>query len=172
MATKNRAFTLYDDCLGVGLLVAVGNDLVEISHFDARSDALEAAERRHAGADSDPEHPVLREAVRQLDAYFAGELQAFDLPLAPRGTEFQQRVWKALQGIPFGSTCSYGDVAREVGRAGGARAVGQANRNNPLGVVVPCHRVIAADGSLGGYAGGLDRKRRLLELEGVRLGLF
>lgn len=118
----------------------------------------------------DPGHPVLRETIRQLDAYFAGHLHRFDLPLEPTGTQFQRQVWAALQEIPYGETRSYGDLAREVGRAGGARAVGQANRNNPIGVIVPCHRVVAADGSLGGYAGGLDRKRRLLALEGVRIG--
>lgn len=169
MPAGNRAYVLFDDPLGSALAVAAGDALVELSHFDARPDALEAAEGRYAGAVADPSHPVLRETVRQLEAYFAGRRQRFDVPLDPRGTEFQRRVWSALLDIPFGETRSYGDLAREVGRAGGARAVGQANRNNPIGVIVPCHRVIAADGSLGGYAGGLDRKRRLLALEGVRL---
>lgn len=169
MASRNRAFALIDDPLGVALAVATETALVELSHFDDDPDALEAAERRLPDAISGPRHPVLRETARQLGEYFAGSLRRFDLPLAPRGTDFQRRVWAALEEIPYGETCSYGDLAREVGRAGGARAVGQANRNNPIGVIVPCHRVIAADGTLGGYAGGLERKRRLLALEGVRL---
>ena len=92
---------------------------------------------------------------------------AFDLPLDPEGTDFQRRVWRALLDIPYGETRSYADLARAVGSPRAMRAVGQANRRNPIGVVVPCHRVIAADGTIGGYAGGLDRKRHLLRLEGV-----
>lgn len=170
MPSRNLSYALLDDPLGVALAAATGNALVELSHFDQREGALEAAESRHPGAVFDPDHPVLRETIRQLDAYFAGHLRRFDLPLEPAGTRFQRQVWAALRQIPYGETRSYGDLARQVGRAGGARAVGQANRNNPIGVIVPCHRVVAADGSLGGYAGGLDRKRRLLALEGVRIG--
>jgi methylated-DNA-[protein]-cysteine S-methyltransferase len=107
----------------------------------------------------------LRAAREQLEQYFAGRRVAFDLPLALRGTPFQTRVWKALQRIPFGSTASYGDVARTIGAPGASRAVGGANHRNPIAIVVPCHRVIGADGSLTGYGGGEARKRRLLELE-------
>jgi methylated-DNA-[protein]-cysteine S-methyltransferase len=110
-----------------------------------------------------------REAVRQLDEYFAGERRAFDLPLAPRGTAFQQKVWETLRKIPWGKTASYAEVARRVGSPKGMRAVGGANGRNPIAIIVPCHRVIAADGTLGGYGGGLHRKRFLLELEGVSL---
>jgi methylated-DNA-[protein]-cysteine S-methyltransferase len=102
---------------------------------------------------------------RQLDAYFAGELEDFDLRLAPSGTPFQMQVWSALRAIPYGATASYGDIARAVGQPGAARAVGGANNRNPIAIVVPCHRVIGASGSLTGYGGGLDRKRRLLALE-------
>ena len=109
--------------------------------------------------------PPLAEARIQLEAYFAGDLRVFDLPLAPEGTDFQLRVWKELSKIPYGETISYGELARRVGDPGAARAVGLANGANPLPVIVPCHRVIGADGSLTGYGGGLDRKRRLLELE-------
>lgn len=107
-----------------------------------------------------------REAIRQLEAYFAGKLQDFTLSLAPQGTEFQLRVWHALAEIPFGTTISYGELARRVGRPRAFRAVGAANGRNPLPIVLPCHRVIGSDGSLTGYGGGLHIKRALLELEG------
>jgi methylated-DNA-[protein]-cysteine S-methyltransferase len=105
------------------------------------------------------------EPRRQLDAYFAGELERFDLRLAPSGTPFQLQVWRALCEIPYGTTASYGEIACAVGQPGAARAVGGANNRNPIAIVVPCHRVIGAGGSLTGYGGGLDRKRLLLELE-------
>jgi methylated-DNA-[protein]-cysteine S-methyltransferase len=105
------------------------------------------------------------ELARQLDAYFAGELRDFELALAPAGTPFQQEVWSALRAIPYGQTASYGEIADAVGQAGAARAVGGANNRNPIAIVVPCHRVIGASGSLTGYGGGLDRKRHLLALE-------
>jgi methylated-DNA-[protein]-cysteine S-methyltransferase len=105
-------------------------------------------------------------AVReQLGEYFAGEPREFELPVAPRGNEFQRRVWGLLTRIPYGETRSYGDLARELGDVSLSQAVGAANGLNPLSVVVPCHRVVAADGNLRGYAGGLGRKRYLLELE-------
>jgi len=112
---------------------------------------------------------ALRPVREQVAAYFARELVEFDLPLAPAGTAFQQRVWGALRTIPFGHTISYGEQARRVGNQAGARAVGAANGRNPISIVVPCHRVIGADGSLTGYGGGLPRKRWLLAHEGVSL---
>ncbi|MET9529926.1 MULTISPECIES: methylated-DNA--[protein]-cysteine S-methyltransferase [unclassified Streptomyces] len=102
---------------------------------------------------------------RQLREYFDGERQDFDLPLAPQGNDFQRRVWDLLTTIPYGETCSYGDLARRLGEPALAQAVGAANALNPVSVVIPCHRVVATDGSLRGYAGGLDRKRFLLGLE-------
>ena len=105
------------------------------------------------------------EARRQLAAYFAGALAAFDLPLAPRGTPFQQRVWAELRRIPAGETVSYGALARRLGRPGAARAVGLANGRNPIFLVIPCHRVVGAKGQLVGYGGGLERKAALLALE-------
>lgn len=102
---------------------------------------------------------------RQLQEYFAGARRQFDLVLCPAGTPFQQAVWRALQAIPYGATCSYGDIARAIGRPKAVRAVGAANGRNPIPIVVPCHRVIGGDGSLTGYGGGLPRKRALLELE-------
>ncbi len=105
------------------------------------------------------------EAAEQLRSYFAGELEAFDLPLAPVGTPFQRRVWDALREVPYGETVTYAELAVAVGRPGAARAVGHANGRNPIAVVIPCHRVIGSDGTLTGYAGGLERKRALLDLE-------
>lgn len=114
------------------------------------------------GAD---ESPLLFEAERQLEAYFAGRRRVFELPLCAQGTPFQQSVWRALTSIPYGETATYGDVARAIGRPRACRAVGMANHVNPLPVFIPCHRVIGAGGALTGYAGGLDVKRFLLELE-------
>lgn len=107
-----------------------------------------------------------REASAQLEAYFAGELRKFDLALTPEGTPFQREVWSALTNIPYGETVSYGELARRLGRPNASRAVGAANGRNPIPIVIPCHRVIGADGSLTGFGGGLSIKRRLLELEG------
>ena len=105
------------------------------------------------------------ETQRQLQAYFAGQLTAFDLPLATVGTEFQQRVWKALVGIPYGQTVSYGALAAQIGQPNASRAVGLANGRNPISIIVPCHRVIGANGKLTGYGGGIGRKQALLALE-------
>jgi methylated-DNA-[protein]-cysteine S-methyltransferase len=131
---------------------------------------MDAAKYRPADADVFGEYAGKVEepfasAARQLDAYFAGELRAFDLPLAPRGDEFHHQVWTLLRDIPYGETRTYGDLARALGDRNLAQAVGTANGRNPIAVVVPCHRVIGADGSLVGYAGGLERKRFLLALE-------
>ncbi|MGZ4591625.1 MAG: methylated-DNA--[protein]-cysteine S-methyltransferase [Actinomycetes bacterium] len=109
--------------------------------------------------------PVLAETVSQLTAYFAGERTDFDLPLSPTGTPFQLRVWQALRDIPYAETINYGQLAGRVGNIKASRAVGLANGRNPISIVVPCHRVIGANGSLTGYGGGLDRKRTLLDLE-------
>jgi methylated-DNA-[protein]-cysteine S-methyltransferase len=110
---------------------------------------------------------ALAEPVRQLRAYFAGELRDFDLPLAPAGTPFQLRVWRELRNIPYGQTISYGELARRIGSPNGSRAVGLANGANPISIVVPCHRVIGSNGKLTGYGGGLENKERLLALERV-----
>jgi methylated-DNA-[protein]-cysteine S-methyltransferase len=116
----------------------------------------------------DPRHPVLREAMAQLAGWFAGERTRFELPLdLQAGTPFQQDVWSALLAIPRGGTTSYAELARRVGRPGAARAVGAAVGRNPISIVVPCHRVLGSGGSLTGYAGGLERKAALLQLEGI-----
>ena len=116
-------------------------------------------------ADAVRDDGPLREARRQLEEYFAGERQEFSLALEAEGTDFQRRVWTALGDIPFGETISYGELARRIGNPRAVRAVGLANGRNPISIIVPCHRVIGADGSLTGYGGGLDRKRFLLALE-------
>ncbi len=115
---------------------------------------------------------VLREAIRQLAAYFAGELEIFDLPLAPEGTPFQLAVWRRLNDIPYGETISYGELARRLGNPKASRAVGLANGANPIPIVIPCHRVIGSNGKLTGYGGGLPIKEKLLALERRQLRLL
>ena len=121
-----------------------------------------------AAAEARSTEPLLLDAEAQLDAYFAGELERFELPLALRGTEFQRAVWEALRDIPYGSTTTYLELAAAIGRPSACRAVGAANGRNPLAVIVPCHRVIGAAGALTGYGGGLERKRLLLALEAAK----
>ena len=140
-------------------LVEAGGALVAI-HFDAPADGSPRHERGGSA--------VLTEAHRQLSEYFAGTRREFDLPLRPVGTDFQRRVWDVLATVPWGTTTTYGAIAARLGLPPGAsRAVGAANGANPLPVVLPCHRVIGSDGTLTGYAGGLERKALLLRLEGV-----
>ena len=142
--------------VGELLLISDGEALTGI-HFDG-----------HHGRSPTPggEHdPIIAEAARQLRAYFAGERESFALPLHPAGTPFEVEVWEELRRIPYGETLSYGELADRVGHPGAARAVGRANACNPIPIVVPCHRVIGADGSLTGFGGGLDTKRRLLDHE-------
>ncbi|CAG4975753.1 MAG: methylated-DNA--[protein]-cysteine S-methyltransferase [Lysobacter sp.] len=151
------------------LLLAAGDDGLHAIEFHASRHPV----RR--GADwQQGHHPLLDRAREQLAAYFAGERHGFDLPLAPRGTEFQRAVWHALASIPYGQTVSYAQLAARVGRPTATRAVGAANGRNPLPIVLPCHRVIGADGSLTGFGGGLPTKQFLLELEGAlpRADLF
>ena len=141
-----------------------GSAIVGVWMANAEPDDVSWADRR--GADS-----LLDEARRQLVAYFAGGLRAFDLPLAPNGTEFQRRVWTELTKIPFGATISYARLARRVSNAAAVRAVGAANGRNPIPIIVPCHRVIGSDGSLTGFGGGLARKQWLLNHEGGQIEL-
>jgi methylated-DNA-[protein]-cysteine S-methyltransferase len=153
-----RTHTVTDSPLGPLTLVATGGVL----------SGLFMGGQRHRPAEEtfgDPDDSGFPEAVRQLTAYFAGELKDFDLPLRLSGTPFQERVWTALRGIPYGETVSYGELADRLGQPTAARAVGLANGRNPIGIIVPCHRVVGAGGSLTGYGGGLDRKRWLLALE-------
>lgn len=142
-----------------------------ISASDAGVHAIEFHAPRHAVVRdvrwrAGP-HPLLDAIAAQLDEYFAGTRQSFDLPLAPEGTDFQRTVWHALAAIPYGETISYAQLAARIGRPSAVRAVGAANGRNPIPIVLPCHRVIGADGSLTGFGGGLPTKRFLLALEGA-----
>jgi methylated-DNA-[protein]-cysteine S-methyltransferase len=157
-----------DSPIGPLTLAGRGSALTNLRMVD------QTYEPGHTGWSLDP--GAFTVVVEQLDAYFAGELSDFDVELDLRGTGFQQRVWKALLTIPYGETRSYGEIAEQIGAPGAARAVGLANGHNPIAIIVPCHRVIGASGSLTGYGGGLDRKRTLLALEkrrtSVNLTLF
>ncbi len=157
-------YTHCDSPVGMLLLTADDKALTGIHFSGGRQPEIEADWRER------PDHPVLRAAARQLEEYFAGRRRRFDLPLAPEGTPIQRAVWEALRAIPYGETQSYGDVARRIGRPKAVRAVGAANGSNPISIVVPCHRVIGADGSLTGYGGGLPRKKKLLALEQAASG--
>jgi methylated-DNA-[protein]-cysteine S-methyltransferase len=157
-----RACARYDGPLGRMLLAATDRGLAGV-WFEGQKHGPDST-----GWPEDPRDPVLREAAAQLRAYFAGERDDFTLPLDLQGgTAFQQSVWSALREIPRGGTASYGQLARRLGRPQAARAIGAAVGRNPVSVVVPCHRVLGTDGSLTGYAGGLDRKTALLKLEGA-----
>ena len=143
---------------------------LRIIEYEGAITAIEFTPYRDADGrprgDRDDDHPVLVEARRQLTAYFDRDLKEFDLPLAPQGSDFQQRVWEQLRGIGYGETASYGQIAARLGMTNAAsRAVGLANGRNPIPIVIPCHRVIGADGTLTGYAGGLERKQLLLDVE-------
>lgn len=148
--------------IGELLLVSDGEALTAVQFDDAR---------RGAPTPDGAADPVIAEAADQLRAYFAGTRTTFDLPLRAAGTPFEQGVWQALQAIPYGETTSYGELAAQLGEPGAARAVGRANGRNPIPIIVPCHRVIGADGSLTGFGGGLACKRALLDLERGALSL-
>jgi len=161
---KTTRDTLYwheiDSPVGRLLLAGDGDSLIQVG-FQSGPRPLRPADSWIV--DGAP----FRAVVAQLHEYFAGKRRRFDLPLAPRGTDFQRRVWRALTEIPYGNTISYGELARRIGKPSASRAVGLANGANPLPIIVPCHRVIGADGSLTGFGGGLPIKRRLLALEGT-----
>jgi methylated-DNA-[protein]-cysteine S-methyltransferase len=163
------AWSLYQSPIGPLTLVVRGERLLTLA-FDADPARTAAALARRL--DADAAAGMAPRALRnRLDRYFGGEVDALDRIVAePGGTPFQDRVWTALRAIPAGTTTSYGELARRIGRPGAVRAVGAANGANPVAVVVPCHRVIGANGSLVGYGGGLDRKRWLLAHEGVMPG--
>ncbi len=157
LSTPAGEFTVAVNAAGAVVAAIFGGREALASVTDGRSGAdASAGAKAQAG---------LATARAQLEEYFAGERREFDLPLAPEGSDFQKRVWAALREIPFGETRSYGDLAESLGSS--PRAVGRANATNPICVIVPCHRVIGADGTLTGYAGGMDNKRWLLEHEGA-----
>ncbi|MFI9050826.1 methylated-DNA--[protein]-cysteine S-methyltransferase [Streptomyces sp. NPDC053427] len=159
---------LADTPVGPLTLVALGDALTGLYMTDQRH----RPPQETFGTPADPDDPPFAATIAQLRAYFRGELTTFDLPLALRGTPFQRRVWAALCTIPYGETVSYGRLAEQLGVPTAARAVGLANGRNPVGIIVPCHRVVGANGSLTGYGGGLDRKRRLLDFERTENVLF
>jgi methylated-DNA-[protein]-cysteine S-methyltransferase len=159
-----RCHTVLDSPLGPLTVVVEDDQLVGLYVEQGLAKALERSAT--LGTPSDPEDvPLLQAVADQLAAYFRGELTEFDLPVAAAGTPFQQRVWEALQRIPYGETWSYGRLATEIGNPAASRAVGAANGRNPVSIVVPCHRVIGSTGRLTGYAGGLTTKEQLLAHE-------
>lgn len=157
-------YTWMDDSPVGRLLLAGDGDALQFLVFDQ----LKSRERHRLPQPGwEESSKPFREVIRQLRAYFAGKLQEFDVPLQGDGTDFQKDVWKALRDVPYGHTASYGEIAKAVGRPKACRAVGLANGRNPISIIVPCHRIIGSNGKLVGYGGGLDRKTRLLQLEGV-----
>ena len=160
--TGLRSHAVIDSPIGP-LTLAADNGQLSGLYMEIRGHEPEPASLGLPGAIEDD--PALAAAAQQLTAYFAGELSSFDLPLSMAGTSFQQTVWASLRDIPYGETISYGELARRIGQPSASRAVGLANGRNPISIVVPCHRVVGANGSLTGYGGGLDRKRYLLALE-------
>jgi methylated-DNA-[protein]-cysteine S-methyltransferase len=156
--------TVIDSPVGPLLLVARDGALAGL-YMNERAPVRVMAAIDNDGGPGDADAAMFEEAARQLGEYFEGRRQVFDLPLALEGTSFQRVVWKALLGIGYGETVSYGQLADQIGRPSAARAVGLANGRNPVSIIVPCHRVVGSDGSLTGYGGGIDNKRRLLDLE-------
>jgi methylated-DNA-[protein]-cysteine S-methyltransferase len=150
----------------LGRILLVADDALCALYFEGQKHE----QRPGAGWVEAPDRPLFDRARKQLAEYFAGKRDRFDLPLAPQGTEFQHRVWKALRAIPAGETVTYGSIARSIGAADSVRAAAAAIGRNPLSIVVPCHRVIGKDGSLTGFGGGLPAKQWLLDHEGVRRG--
>ena len=150
--------------IGPLLLVSEDSRLSQITFAEGGRSAIPKAQWREDAAG-------LREPIRQLRAYFTGELETFDLSLAPEGTPFQQKIWGELLKIPYGNTTSYGELARRIGNPKASRAVGLANGSNPIPIVIPCHRVIGSNGKLTGYGGGLRIKEKLLALERRQLTL-
>ncbi|ROL66540.1 methylated-DNA--[protein]-cysteine S-methyltransferase [Pseudomonas vranovensis] len=147
----------------LGPLLLAGDELgLRLLHMDA-------AQPWELAADWLPASNQLDDVARQLDEYFARKRETFEVRVAPRGTPFQREVWQALQRIPYGTTCSYGELAQAIGNPRSVRAVGTANGANPIAIIIPCHRVIGSNGTLTGFAGGIERKQILLELEGTWL---
>ncbi len=165
LAATPACYTRMESPVGPLLLVADGGGLRRIEFVNGR-EPVQPDPQWHD--DAEP----LRETARQLGAYFAGELEAFDLALAPQGTLFQLAVWNRLCEIPYGETISYGELARRMGKPNASRAVGLANGANPIPIVIPCHRVIGSNGKLTGYGGGLPIKEKLLGLERRQLRLL
>ena len=165
----DQSYLVVPSPLGDLLLAATAEGLCGIwfeEHAGGAAERARLAARASSGASDESAASVLAAARAQLEEYFAGARRAFDVPLAPGGTDFQRRVWGELSRIPFGETVTYGELATRVGVPTAVRAVGAANGQNPVSVVVPCHRVVGASGKLTGYGGGIERKRWLLAHEG------
>jgi methylated-DNA-[protein]-cysteine S-methyltransferase len=157
-----RYYDTYESPHGKMLLVATEDGIAGI-YFDGQK----YFPKKEKEWKRDPDHAPLKKAKRELQEYFAGRRKQFEVALDPEGTPFQRSVWKAISRVAFGRTISYGELARLAGEPGSARAAGAATGRNPISIIVPCHRIMGADGSLTGYAGGLNRKRALLALEGI-----
>jgi len=155
--------TQHQTPIGKIRLRASDTGLLAIDHVNQQSSLDPASENT-------PNHPILQQAITELDEYFAGNRQTFQTPLAPEGTTFQLSVWEALKAIPYGETASYSDIAESIKKPKAVRAVGAANGRNPLSIFIPCHRIIGKNGTLTGYAGGLETKKILLNLEQQILG--
>lgn len=151
-------FTHYSSPIGRIRLRANSHGLLALDHVNQQATS-------ETSSLEDRQHPVLASAISELDEYFLGTRKVFQTPLQPVGTEFQQKVWSALSDIPYGQLCTYSDIAKHIGNPKSVRAVGLANSKNPLSIFIPCHRVIGKSGKLTGYAGGLEVKQILLELE-------
>lgn len=158
--TPGHSHAFFDSPVGRLKLVASAKGLVAILWPNDRPSRV-----RLPASVEDAAHPILVQAARELREYFAGRRTSFDVPLDFVGTAFQKEVWRRLLAIPYGETRTYSDIARELGNPAAVRAVGAANGRNPISIIAPCHRVVGADGRLTGFAGGLDAKARLLELE-------
>jgi O-6-methylguanine DNA methyltransferase len=175
---ETLATTKIDSAIGPLFLAASGKGLVALE-FDARLPGQQSIRpnprdlrEERKGFKFEDSADELRPYVSELEGYFAGKRREFTFPIDLRGTDFQLACWRALLAIPYGETRTYADIARAVGKPNAFRAVGMANNRNPVAIVVPCHRVIASDGTLCGYGGGLDVKRKLLELEGALTGVL
>ena len=162
-----RYYDLYESPQGQ-MLLAANDDGIAGVYFDGQKHFPKKAEQLRR----DARHPLLNQAKRELAEYFAGKRRRFEVALAPEGTSFQRAVWKAISTVGFGETISYAELARRAGCPGSARAAGAATGRNPIGIIVPCHRIVGSNGSLTGYAGGLARKRALLALESGERGLL
>lgn len=154
---EKERYCWYESPVGILKIAEDDQGITEVSFQDEK------------GTDQREGNLYLQETQRQLEEYFAGSRRSFDVPLSLKGTEFQKKVWHALMEIPYGHTACYQEVAAMIGNEKASRAIGNANHHNPVVIIVPCHRVINADGSIGGYGGGIERKKYLLNLEGIKL---
>ena len=154
---ETEHYCWYDSPIGILKIAEDDQGITEVSF------------QEEIGADQKEGSLYLEKTLRQLEEYFAGSRRSFDVPLSLKGTEFQKKVWHALKEIPYGHTACYQEVAAMIGNEKASRAIGNANHHNPVVIIVPCHRVIRADGSIGGYGGGVERKKYLLNLEGIKL---